>query len=86
MAMLALSIFTSVIKISVRKYKFRVYKHITRLTGLAKGEGKIIHKKRLEDSIREWTGLKLGEALRKAENRKGYKSGDAPSVIETNAK
>ena len=26
-------------------------------------------KKRWEDNVTEWTGLKLGEALRKAENR-----------------
>ena len=29
-------------------------------------------KKRLENNITEWTGLKLGEALRKAENREGW--------------
>ena len=33
------------------------------------GEGKA-DRKRWEDNISEWTGLGLGEALRKAEDRK----------------
>ena len=31
-------------------------------------------KKRWEDNVTEWTGLKLGEALRKAENREEWRT------------
>ena len=63
---------------TVKKRKLKWYGHITRSTGLAKmilqgtvqgGRRKGRQKKRWEDNITEWTGLKLGEALRKAENR-----------------
>ena len=55
----------------------RCHGHITRSTGLAKilqgtvegGRRKGRQKKRWEDNISEWTGLGLGEALRKAEDR-----------------
>ena len=36
------------------------------------GRRKGRQKKRWEDNIMEWTGLNLGEALRKAENREGW--------------
>ena len=35
--------------------------------------GKGRQKKRWEDNMTEWTGIKLGEALRKAENREGWR-------------
>ena len=63
---------------TVMKRKLRWYGHTTRSTGLAKmilqgtvqrGRRRGRQKKRWEDNITEWTGLKLGEALRKAENR-----------------
>ena len=63
---------------TVKKRKLRWYGHITRSTGLAKmilqgtvqgGSRKGRQKTRWEDNVTEWTGLKLGEALRKAENR-----------------
>ena len=62
---------------TVKKRKLRWYGHITRSTGLAKmilqstvqgGRRKGRQKKRWEDNVAEWTGLKLGEALRKFEN------------------
>ena len=61
----------------VRKRKLRWYGHIIRSTGLAKvilqgtvqgGRRKGRQKKTREDNISEWTGLGLGEALRKAED------------------
>ena len=64
--------------------------HITRSTGLAKmilqdtvqgGRRKGRQKKRWEDNITEWTGLKLGEALRKAENREGWRKMVAQSFL-----
>ena len=38
-------------------------------------------KKRPEDNITEWTGLKLGEALRKAENKEGWRKVVARSSL-----
>ena len=67
---------------TVKKWKLRWYGHITRSTGLAKmilqstvqgGRRKGRQKKRWEDNKTEWTGLNLGEALRKAENREGWR-------------
>ena len=66
---------------TVRKRKLRWYGHITRSTGLAKmipqglvqgRRRKGRQKKRLEDNISDWTGLGLGEALRKAEKREEW--------------
>ena len=60
----------------------RWYGHITRSTGLAKmilqgtvqgGRRKGRQKKRWGDNISEWTGLGLGGALRKAEDREGWR-------------
>ena len=59
---------------TVRKRKLRWYGQITRSTRLAKmivqgkvqgGRMKGRQKKRWEDDISEWTGLKMGEALSK---------------------
>ena len=69
---------------TVRKRKLRWYGHITRSTGLVKmilqgtvqggrRKGRQKKKKRWEDNIPEWTGLGLGEALRRAENREGWR-------------
>ena len=38
-------------------------------------------KKRWEDNVTEWTGLKLGEALRKAENREEWRTVVARSSL-----
>ena len=63
----------------MKKRKLRWYGHKTRSTGLAKmilqgivqgGRRRGRQKKRWEDNITEWTGLKLGEALQKAETEK----------------
>ena len=62
---------------TVKKRKLRWYGHKTRSTGLAKmilqgtvqgGRRRGRQKKRWEDNVTEWTGLKLGEALRRMEN------------------
>ena len=67
---------------TVKKRKLRWYVHKTRSTGLAKmilqgtvqgGRRRGRQKKRWEDNVTEWTGLKLGEALPKAENREEWK-------------
>ena len=59
---------------TVKKRKLRWYGHKTRSTGLAKmilqgivqgGRRRGREKKRWEDNVTEWTGLKLGEALRR---------------------
>ena len=75
---------------TVKKRKLRWYGHKTRSTGLAKMilQGTVQgwrrrgrQKKRWEDKITEWTGLKLGEALRKAENREEWKTVVARSSL-----
>ena len=67
---------------TVKKRKLRWYGHKTRSTGLAKmilqgtvqgGRRRGSRKARWEDNVTEWTGLKLGEALRKAENREEWR-------------
>ena len=64
---------------TVKKRKLRWYGHKTRSTGLAKmilqgsvqgGRRRGRQKKRWEDNVTEWTGLKLDEAPRKAEIEK----------------
>ena len=68
---------------TVKKRKLRWHGLITRSTGLAKvilqgtvqgGRRKGRQKKRWEDNITEWTGFKVGEALRKAENKEGWRT------------
>ena len=68
---------------TVKKRKLRWYGHKIRSTGLAKtilqgtvqgGRRRGRQKKRWEDNVTEWTGLKLGEALRKAENREEWRT------------
>ena len=67
---------------TVKKRKLRWYGHVTRSTGLAKmilqgtvqgGRRKGRQKKRWEDNVTEWTGWKLGDALRKAESREEWR-------------
>ena len=45
------------------------------------GRRKGRQKKRWEDNISEWTGLKLGEALIKAENREDWRKVIARSSL-----
>ena len=75
---------------TVKKRKLRWYGHKTRSTGLAKmilqgtvqgGRRRGRQKKRWEDNVTEWTGLKLGEALRKAENREEWRTVVARSSL-----
>ena len=75
---------------TVKKHKLRWYGHKTWSTGLAKmilqgtvqgGRRRGRQKKRWEDNITEWTGLKLGEALRKAENREEWRTVVARSSL-----
>ena len=75
---------------TVKKRKLKWYGHVTRSTGLAKtvlqgtvpgGRKRGRQKKRWEDNIREWTGLKLGECTRKAENREGWRELVANSAM-----
>ena len=62
--------------------KLRWYGHITRSIGLAKmilqstvqgGRRKGRQRQRWEDNISEWTCLRLGDALRKSENREEWR-------------
>ena len=66
----------------VKKRKLRWYGHISQsssmaktiLQGIVKGarrRGR--QKKRWEDNIKEWTGMGLGDSLRAAEDREGWK-------------
>ena len=75
---------------TVRKRKLRWYGHITRSTGHAKmtlqcavkgGRRRGRQKKRWEANISEWTGLGLGEALRKTGDRKEWRKVVAPSSL-----
>ena len=75
---------------TVKKRKLRRYGHKTRSTGLAKmilqgtvqgGRRRGRQKKRWEDNVTEWTGLKLGEALRKAKNREEWRTVFARSSL-----
>ena len=76
--------------ICVCAFVLRWYGHKTSSTGLAKmilqgtvqgGRRRGRQKKRWEDNITEWTGLKLGEALRKAENREEWRTVVARSSL-----
>ena len=75
---------------TVKKRKLRWYGHKTRSTGLAKmilqgtvqgGRRRGRQKNRWEDNVTEWTGLKLGEALLKAENREEWRTVVARSSL-----
>ena len=75
---------------TVKEQKLRWYGHKTRSTGLAKmilqgivqgGRRRGRQKKRWEDNVTEWTGLKLGEAFRKAENREEWRTVVARSSL-----
>ena len=62
----------------VKRRKLQWYGHVSHSSGLAKtilqgtmkgGRRQGRQRKRLEDNIREWTGLKLAKSQRAAENR-----------------
>ena len=75
---------------TVKKRKLKWYGHVSRSTGLAKtimqgtvqgGRKRGRQRKRWEDNIREWTGMTLGETLRKTENREGWRKLVARSSV-----
>ena len=83
---------------TVKRRKLKWYGHITRSTGLAKSflQGTVQgsrrrgrQKKRWEDNITEWTGLKLSNTIRKADNRREWRElvakvfSGAPTVYQT---
>ena len=75
----------------VKKRKLRWYGHISRSSGMAKTilqEGTVEgarrrgrQKKRWEDNIKEWTGMRFGDSLRAAEDREGWKGIVATSSV-----
>ena len=67
---------------TVKKRKLKWFGHVTRGEGLAKtvlqgtvegGRRKGRQRKRWEDNITEWTGLRLSELVRRAEDREEWK-------------
>ena len=63
---------------TVKKRKLKWYGHVARSTGLAKtilqgtvqgGRRRGRQRKRWEDNVREWTGLRMSDTLRKVEDR-----------------
>ena len=75
---------------SVKRRKLKWYGHVTRSSGLAKtilqgtvqgGRRSSRQRKRWEDHIKEWTGLKWNILLRKAENRKEWRKPVVKSTV-----
>ena len=67
---------------TVKERKLRWFGHVTRGNSLAKvimqgtvrgGRKRGRQKRRWEDNIREWTGLSMGQAIRQAEDREGWR-------------
>ena len=81
----------------VKERKLKWYGHVTRADNLAKtimqgtvqgGRRRGRQKRRWEDNIKEWTGVPLGETVRRAEGRDGWRrlvarSCSAPTVKQT---
>ena len=75
----------------VKKRKLRWCGHISRSSGMAKtitlqGTVKGVgrrgrQKERLEDNIKEWTGIEFGDLLRASEDREGWKGIVATSSV-----
>ena len=74
----------------VKRCKMQWYGHVSRLSGLAKailqgtvkrGRRQGRQRKRWEDNIREWTGLKFGKSQRAVENREKWKKLVAKSSV-----
>ena len=81
---------------TVNRPKMKWYGHVTRASGLAKtvlqgsvwGERRRGRQKRCEDNSRDWTGLELSDAVRRAEEREEWRmlvarSCGAPTVPKT---
>ena len=67
---------------TVKRRKMKWYGHVTRASGLAKtvlkvpvwgGRRRGRQRKRWEDNIRDWTGLELSDAVRRAEEREEWR-------------
>ena len=79
---------------TVKRCKMKWYGHVTRASGLAKtvirgtvrgGKRRDRQRKRWKDNIRDWTGLELSDAVRRAEEREEWRklvarSCDAPTA------
>ena len=74
----------------VKRRKLQWYGHVSRSSGLAKtillstvkgGRRQGRQRKRLEDNIREWTGLEFGKSQRAVENRKKWRKLVAKSSV-----
>ena len=65
----------------VKKRRLRWFGHVSKSSGLAKtivqgtvkGKRRGRHKKRLEDNIKDWTGMEFVSSARAAENRTRWK-------------
>ena len=75
---------------TVKRRKLKWYGHVSRSSGLAKtvlqgtvqgGRKRGRQRKRWEDNISEWTGLRLSEALRKSESREEWRELVARSSV-----
>ena len=76
----------------VKRRKLQWYRHVSRSSGLAKtilqgtvkgGKRQGRQRKRWEDNIREWTGLKFGKSQRAVENRNTWRKLVAKSSVVT---
>ena len=71
----------------VKRRKLQWYGHVSRSSGLAKtilqgtAKGRRRQRKRLEDNIREWTGLEFGKSKRAVENREKWRKLVAKSSV-----
>ena len=74
----------------VKRRKLQWYGHVSRSSGLAKtilqgtmkgGRRQGRQRKRWEDNIREWTGLKFGKSQKAVENRGKWRKLDAKSSV-----
>ena len=74
---------------TVKKCKLKWFVHVSRASGLAKtilqgtvqgGRRRGRQKKRWENNIAEWTGLKFCHAVREAEKKTKWREGVATSV------
>ena len=74
----------------VKRRKLQWYGHVFRSSGLAKtilqgtmkgGRRRGRQRKRREDNIREWTGLKFGKSQRAVENREKWRKLAAKSSV-----
>ena len=77
-------------KTTVKRRKLQWYGHVSRLSGLAKtllqgtvkgGRRQGRPRKRLEDNIREWTGLEFGKSQRAVENKGKMEKTVTPTTL-----